>query len=133
MRLKDDHMRNAQLKPAYNIQAAVCVGYGVGVVAFAQANDLYTLKPFVDYLREVGELTLQRIVADARYESEESYVYLFDEGLETYIKLKNYEQSQKRNHHKKIKLRENMTYNDLEDYYKCANGRKFILTGTVIE
>ena len=47
MRMKDDHMRNGQLKPAYNIQMASCGAFIVGVMGSQYANDLHTLKPFL--------------------------------------------------------------------------------------
>jgi len=131
MRMKDDYMLNGQLKPAYNMQIAVSGGYGVGCMAFDKANDLHTLKPFTDYLIEYCELILQRIIADAGYESEENYVYLDEMNLESYIKPKNYEQSQNRNYSKNIKLRENMAYNSEEDYYLCAAKRKLVLLNKI--
>ena len=32
MRMKEDHMRNGQLKPAYNVQIAVNSEYGAGII-----------------------------------------------------------------------------------------------------
>ena len=36
MHMKDDHMRNAQLKPAYNVQIGVESEYVVGVEIFQE-------------------------------------------------------------------------------------------------
>ena len=45
MRMKDDHMRNGQLKPAYNAQIAVESEYVTGVGIFDDRNDIATLIP----------------------------------------------------------------------------------------
>ena len=47
MRMKEDHMRNGQLKPAYNVQLAVHSEYIMGVGVFPKPNDTNTLIPFV--------------------------------------------------------------------------------------
>ena len=39
MRMKDDHMRNGQLKPAYNVQIAVNSEYISGVDVFSNRTD----------------------------------------------------------------------------------------------
>ena len=43
MRMKDDHMRNGQLKPAYNVQIAVNSEYITGVDVFPNRTDIGTL------------------------------------------------------------------------------------------
>ena len=47
MRLKDDHMRNAKLKPAYNVQISVEAEYLTGVGVFQDRNDTTTLIPLL--------------------------------------------------------------------------------------
>lgn len=44
MHMKDDHMRNAQLKPGYNIQIGVDSEYIVATDVFSDRNDVWTLK-----------------------------------------------------------------------------------------
>ena len=46
MHMKDDHMRNAQLKPGYNVQIAVDSEYIVATDIFQDRNDVWTLVPF---------------------------------------------------------------------------------------
>ena len=50
MRMKEDHMGNGQLKPAYNVQFAVQSEYILGVGIFANPNDTRTLIPFLQQL-----------------------------------------------------------------------------------
>ena len=47
MHMKDDHMRNAQLKPGYNVQIAVDSEYIVSTEIFQDRNDVWTLVPFL--------------------------------------------------------------------------------------
>ena len=47
MRMKEDHMRNGQLKPAYNVQIGVESEYIVGVGLFSNPTDTTTLIPFL--------------------------------------------------------------------------------------
>ena len=52
MRMKDDHMRNGQLKPAYNAQIAVESEYVTGVGIFDDRNDIATLIPMLNNMKE---------------------------------------------------------------------------------
>ena len=75
MRLKEDHMLNGQLKPAYNVQIGVESGYIVGLGLFPNPTDTTTLPPFLDRVQEKSGHKIKNIVADAGYASEENYTY----------------------------------------------------------
>ena len=47
MHMKVDHMRNAQLKPGYNVQIAVDSEHIVATDIFQDRNDAWTLVPFL--------------------------------------------------------------------------------------
>ena len=81
MRMKEDHMRNGQLKAAYNIQISRASGFIIGENVSHHPNDMYTLKPFLKKLLEKYPNHLNRIVADSGYKSEENYVYLAENNL----------------------------------------------------
>ena len=76
MHMKDDHMRNAQLKPGYNIQIGVDSEYIVGVGVFSDRNDTNTLIPFVKQMEKTLGRKYEKITADAGYENEENYLWL---------------------------------------------------------
>lgn len=125
MHMKDDHMRNAQLKPGYNIQIGVEAGYVVHCQAFQNRNDVGTLKPFLEHWKELHpKSSFQNIVTDSGYESEENYDYLTSEAKNIFIKPQTYEQWKKRSFKKLISKRENMTYDAEADTYICNQGRK---------
>jgi transposase len=123
MHMKDDHMRNSQLKPGYNIQIGVEGEYIVGMDIFSERSDQLTLIPFLDNLTEKLPKTYKNIIADAGYESEENYQYLDTHEHTPYIKPSNYERSKSRAYKKKINLRENMDYDKENDTYICHNNK----------
>jgi len=125
MHMKDDHMRNAQLKPGYNMQIGVEAGYVVHCQAFQSRNDLRTLKPFLERWKELHpRASFQNIIADSGYESEENYEYLASEAMNIFIKPQTYEQWKKRSFKKLIGKLENMTYDAETDTYICNQSRK---------
>jgi transposase len=134
MRMKDDHMRNGQLKPAYNVQLAVEGEYVVGAGVFQNCNDLGTLIPLLESMFEHCPPIakhLKKVIADSGYESEEIYAFLKKLGIQAYIKPQNYEQMQTRKFENNISKRENMVYNAETDEYTCANGKQLRVTGTI--
>ena len=46
MRMKEDHMKNGQLKPAYNLQLAVQSEYIIGLGLFPNPTDTRTATRF---------------------------------------------------------------------------------------
>jgi len=69
--MKDDHMRNSQLKPAYNVQIGVESEYITGVGIFQDRNDIATLIPMLEKMKENLGRKYTNIIADSGYESEE--------------------------------------------------------------
>jgi len=124
MHMKDDHMRNSQLKPGYNVQIDVESEYVTGVGLFQDRSDTATLIPFLDNMESnLGE-TYKKVVADSGYESEENYLYLEGKGQEYFIKPQTYEKWKKRSFKKDISKRENMIYDEVKDEYTCHNGKQ---------
>ena len=124
MHMKEDYMRNGQLKPGYNIQIGVESEYIVGVGAFSNRTDVNTLIPFLDRIRKHTNRKFENIIADAGYESSENYLYLEENGQNCFIKPQNYEISKKRSYKANPYTVENMEYNATKDEYICPNGRK---------
>ena len=126
MRMKEDHMKNGQLKPAYNIQLASASGFIIGENISHHPSDMYTIKPFLMTLLENYQGKLEKIVADAGYESEENYVYLAENKLTSYIKPSNYEKLKTRKYKKEQELRESLKYDEKQDKYISQDGKEFI-------
>ena len=124
MHMKDDHMRNAQLKPGYNVQIAVDSEYVVAADIFQDRNDVWTLIPFLKTMEEKLDFRYPSVTADSGYESEEGYSYLQEKKQIPYIKPQTYEKWKKRSFKKDISKRENMSYEAETDTYACHAGKK---------
>jgi transposase len=124
MRMKEDHMRNAQLKPGYNVQLAVEGEYITGLDVSSERSDQLTLIPLLDSMDEHIGQVYGDVTLDAGYESEENYTYFEKKEQTCYIKPQNYERSKTRKFKSNMALRENMPYDALKDEYACQNGKK---------
>jgi transposase len=125
MRMKDDHMKNGQLKPGYNLQLGVEGEYIVGVDISAERSDELALLPLLERMdKGIGERH-RNITLDAGYESEENYKALQSRKQTAYIKPQNYEKSKTRKYKNNAYLRENMPYDSENDTYTCPNGNIF--------
>ena len=127
MRLKEDAMLNGQLKPAYNLQHAVDAQYITWLDLTPRPADSSVLVSFLKDMQGHLPFKYREVVADAGYESEESYVFMENNGQEAYIKPLNYEISKTRKYRKDIGRRENMTYDEQEDCYICYDNRKLVV------
>ena len=124
MRMKEDHMRNGQLKPAYNVQIAVNSEYITGIDVFSNRTDVGTLIPFLHKLEMAHKQRYEEVSADAGYESEDNYLYLEANGQLSFIKPSNYEAQKTKKYRSQIGRIENMQYDKDEDCFICAEGRK---------
>jgi transposase len=129
--MKDDHMRNAQLKPGYNVQLGVESEYITGVDISSERNDLNTLILLLQRIEKGTDHVYADVTADAGYESEENYTY-FEKKKEQacFIKPQNYEKSKTHKFKNNMNLRENMPYDAEADEYTCQNGKKLKATYT---
>jgi len=124
MHLKEDHMKNGQLKPAYNIQIGVESEYIVGIGSYTDRTDVKTLIPFLTKIYENTGKKPANVIADAGYESEDNYRYLEEEGQTSYIKPSDYERSKTIKYKRDIYRMENMAYDQEPDEFTCVNGQK---------
>ncbi|MBF9019034.1 MULTISPECIES: IS1182 family transposase [unclassified Oceanispirochaeta] len=124
MRMKDDYMRNGQLKPAYNLQVLVDSGYIVGSYASADRTDYATMVPALDHMHKSLPWKYSKYCADSGYDSQQNYEYLENHQIAAYIKPQGYEQSKKRTYRNDIGRKENMTYNAEQDCFICSRGKK---------
>ena len=86
--MKETHMRNAPLKPGYNIQISVEGKYIVEVDVGSERSDQMTLLPFLKRLETFyKQKRFKDIMADAGYESKGNYQNLQKNKYQTYIKL----------------------------------------------
>ena len=125
MHMKEDHMRNGQLKPGYNVNTATCNEFIIGNYISSDRNDVHTLIPFSKQLcKTYTGYKISKEIVDSGYESEENYCWFEEEGRpELYVKPSNHDQQKKKKYRTDISRRENMSYNAEENTYTCANGK----------
>ena len=124
MRMKEDHLRNGQLKPAYNVQMGTENQYVVGYIVHQQPSDSPCLIPHLAGVKEqVGKVPAQ-VVADAGYGSEENYAYLKDAGVKSFVKYPTFDREQKRSWRKQIYRVEKWPYDAEVDQFTCPEGKR---------
>jgi transposase len=127
MRMKDDHMLNGQLKPAYNWQISTQNQYILGYTLHQTTTDTATLPVHLESLKEtLGELP-EVLVADAGYGSEENYEYLENNDVEAYVKFNYFHKEQSKKWQENPAKLENLYYNEQQDCYICPMGQKMNL------
>lgn len=122
MHMKEDHMKNGQLKAGYNVNVATVSEYIVGNFISADRTDTKTFIPFMEKL--CRKYPVKRVDVDSGYESEENYHYADGcEQLSLFVKPSNHGQKKKRKYQTDIGRRENMPYDAEKDEYTCAQGK----------
>jgi hypothetical protein len=87
MRMKDDHIKNRQLTPGYNVQIGTENQFIAGFSVHQTPGDTTTLPVHMDKIKKQMEGILPRnVIADAGYGSEENYEYLEAEEVTAYVK-----------------------------------------------
>ena len=79
-------MQKGQLKPAYNLQHGVDAQYITWVDLSSHPTVVLTLVPFLKDMDDHLPFQYKEIFADSGYESEEAYVFLEQNGQESYLK-----------------------------------------------
>lgn len=130
MRLKDDHMQNGQLKPAYNVQIATQNQFLTHYDIFPNPGDTLTLKPFMEGFRQrYGKYPVKNI-ADSGYGSEENYEFMEQNSIEAFVKYNYFHKEQTKSFKNNGFLAQNLYYNPEGDYYVCPMGQHMEKVGT---
>lgn len=123
MRMKEDHMKNGQLKAAYNWQISTNDQFIVNYTLHQTPGDTTTLQEHLDEHKHCyGESPLEA-TADAGYGSEENYQYLEKENIEAYVKYNYFHQEQSKKYKQDPFRVENLYYNSEKDCYYCPMGQ----------
>lgn len=115
IRMKEDHMLNGQLKPAYNVQIAVENYFIVHGYVSNDRTDYHTLIPVLKNHQNAFGETLEAVTADSGYCSEKNLLYLKENGIRIYIKLQDHEKRKTRAYKEESGKYSNMIYAVFED------------------
>ncbi|MFC5631552.1 transposase, partial [Streptococcus caledonicus] len=118
MRMKEDHMKNGQLKPGYNLQIATENQFVLHYDVFSNPTDTKTLLPFFEtYPHDV-----KTVVADAGYSSEENLLRLNESNVNHLFKYAMFDKEQKKGYKPSARNLTNWHYDDKEDSYTHPDG-----------
>lgn len=124
MRLKDDHMQNGQLKPAYNAQISTEDQFITHYSIHQTPGDTTTLASHLEGFEQQYQTQSKEVVADAGYGSEENYELLEGKAIDAYVKYNYFHKEQKRTQRNNPFLVQNLYYNEAENYYVCPMGQR---------
>lgn len=124
MRMKEDHMRNGQLKPAYNLQIGTENQFITHYDLFPNPTDTLTLIPFMNGFESNYKIRPEQLCADSGYGSEENYTYLEKKEIEAYVKYNYFHKEEKRSFKNNAFLQDNLYYNKEKDYFICPMGQQ---------
>ena len=96
MRMKEDHMLNGQVKPAYNVQISTENQFISHCDFYPNPTDTLTLIPFLNSFEDRYNILPDKVVNDAGYGSEENYEFIKDNDIETFVKFNYFHKEQKR-------------------------------------
>lgn len=124
MRMKQDHMKNGQLKPAYNPQISTENQFITNATIHQTPNDTTTLKSHLEEFEKMYHKQSKEVVADAGYGSEENYEILENKDITAYVKYNYFHKEQKKKMKDNPFLAQNLFYNVEQDFYVCPMGQK---------
>lgn len=127
MRMKDDHMRNGQLKAGYNWQISTSDQYILNYDIYQNGTDTLTLPHHLAQFENLYSNYPEVVVADSGYGSEENYQFMEDQEIEAYVKFNYFHKEQKAKGKikpKEVFLPKHLYYNKEGDYFTCPMGQK---------
>jgi hypothetical protein len=131
MRMKEDHMRNGQLKAGYNVQITTNNQIITNYDIFANPTDTLTLPAHLESFKQLYGEAPETVTADSGYGSEQNYEYLEENNCTAYVKYNHFHREQKGNRIKKYPFAvEHLYYNQQQDYYVCPMGQHMNNIGT---
>ena len=133
MRMKDDHMLNGQLKPAYNLQIGTENQFITHFDFFPNPTDTLTMVPFFEGWEESYSAHPQTVVADAGYGSEENYGFMENNQMEAFVKYNYFHAEQKKKFRENAFITQNLYYNATDDYFVCPMGQHLENKGIFIK
>ena len=124
MRMKEDHMLNGQLKPAYNVQVSSNNQFILDYSIHQTTTDTTTLISHLEQHKALYGQLPKEVVADAGYGSEQNYQYMEHNKIEAYVKHNYFDMEQSSNYLvKKTFVPARLHYNTDKDCYYCPMGQ----------
>jgi hypothetical protein len=133
MRMKEDHLRNGQLKPGYNVQISTSNQFIVNYTIHSNPTDTNTLGIHLAQHEASFGKAPEVLVADAGYGSEENYTLLEQKETVAFVKYGMFDKQQNHYYNSKHPFAANkLFYNGDGDHYVCPMGQQMDFIGTSI-
>jgi transposase len=133
MRMKEDHMKNGQLKPAYNVQISTSNQFIVNYSIHPNPTDTTTFPSHLAQHEASFGKAPKVVTADAGYGSEENYTLLEQKEATAFVKYGMFDKEQNENHNNKFPFSsDKLFYNQEKDCYICPMGQQMDFIGNYI-
>lgn len=122
MRMKEDHMRNGQLKPGYNLQISTHKQFVVDYTLHQKPTDTTTLPSHLSSHKQAYGRVPKKACTDAGYGSEQNYAMLELEGVEAFVKFPHFDSVVRGKKAISPAVAKGMRWNQQDEEYLCPQG-----------
>lgn len=127
MRMKDDRLR-----AAYNVQLSTENQFITNYSVSQNASDTATFAQHLERAVNRGEQYLpDNYMGDSAYGSEENYILLEKNEIDSFLKYNTFHQDQKGENSTKPFHRDKFVYHDKDDSYQCPQGQRLVYKETI--
>jgi len=124
MRMKEDHMRNGKLKPAYNVQISTNNQFIASYSIHQNTTDTNTLTHHLQEHIKNYHQKPSSVTADAGYGSEENYQWLEEKRITAYVKHSHFDRNQNKTiRDKNPYTTDKLAYDQDNDQFICPSGK----------
>ena len=131
MRMKEDYMKNGQLKAGYNIQIGVSDEYILNAEVYQDRSDIKTFSLFLKSYENKYGFMPKYPVADAGYGSYDNYLFCHENKIELFQKYVMYSREKEKSFQKQRYNSRNFNY-EVDGRISCNEGKEFIYEYTHI-
>lgn len=132
MRMKEDHMKNGQLKPAYNLQLSSNNRYIINYSLHQSTADTSAFISHLEQYRGSYKQMPTEVTADSGYGSEQNYAYLEKNKIEAFVKYNYFHQEQRTSKQNQF-AQHNLEYEEESDTFVCPAAKRLYNIGTHFE
>lgn len=129
MRMKEDHMGNGQLKPAFNTQISTEEGFVTNYTIHQTTTDTTTYQEHMAAFKELHGHYPTESIADAGYGSEENYLFAKENDITPFIKYNYFHKEQTKKWKNDPFKSSNFYYNKEKDCCYCPMGQEMHKVG----
>jgi transposase len=131
MRLKEDHMKNGQLKPAYNVQLSTNNQFITTYSLHQTSTDTTTLINHFEHHEKLFNQKPEALTTDGGYGSEENYQWLESNNITAFVKHNQFDRAQNKTISDKNPFSvDKLFYNKDQGCYYCPMGQQMKCVAT---